>query len=73
MPAPDYAVEIAALQAGLAGSELTIEANGQRVTFQSFRDMKARLDYFAGLAAAASAATAPQSSFGFSAVAFERD
>lgn len=73
MPAPDYAVEIAALRAGLATSELTIEINGERVTYQSFRDMKARVDYFVGLATAASLATGPTSSFGFSAVAFERD
>ena len=73
MPAPDYAIEIAALRAGLATSELTIEINGERVTYQSFRDMKSRVDYFVGLAASASPSTAPTSSFGFSAVAFERD
>lgn len=73
MPAPDYAVEIAALRGGLATSELTIEANGERVTYQSFADMKKRLDYFVGLAAAASGSGQNRAVFGFSTVSFDRE
>lgn len=70
MPAPDYAEEIAALRAGMANNELTIEAAGERVTYQSFADVKKRIDYF--LAEAASAAPANRAVFGFSAVGFDR-
>ncbi len=35
MPAPDYAVEIAALEAAMASGELTVESDGDRVTYRS--------------------------------------
>lgn len=72
MPAPDYALEIGGLRDALASGELTIETNGERVTYQSFAQIKARLDYFEGLASA-SGVDAPASQFGFSAVGFSRD
>ncbi|KQZ31718.1 phage head-tail joining protein [Caulobacter sp. Root1472] len=74
MPAPDYATEITALRGALATGELTIESNGERVTYQSFADIRNRLTYFEGLRDAASGvAGRPASSFGFSAVAFDRE
>lgn len=54
MPAPDYATEIAALQAAAASGELTVESNGERVTYRSTTDLLKTLDYFRGLAAQAS-------------------
>lgn len=57
MPAPDYATEIAALQAAAASGELTIESNGERVTYRSTTDLLMTLDYFRGLAARASGST----------------
>ena len=72
MPAPDYAEEITALRAALATGELTIEAAGERVTYQSFTDVKNRLDYFVAEAAAGSSAPANRAVFGFSAVGFDR-
>lgn len=53
MPAPDYAVEIGQLEAALASGELTVESDGERVTYQNFGDLKARLNYFKGLVASA--------------------
>ncbi|EDX80118.1 hypothetical protein [Brevundimonas sp. BAL3] len=73
MPAPDYADEIAALRAALAVTEQTVESNGDRVTNFAYTDQKRRLDYFVQLAASGGVSAAPQSSFGFSAVAFDRD
>ncbi|SFK41828.1 phage head-tail joining protein [Caulobacter sp. UNC279MFTsu5.1] len=74
MPAPDYTTEIAALRGALATGELTIESNGERVTYQSFADIRNRITYFEGLAAAAAGvAGRSSSSFGFSAVAFDRE
>jgi len=72
MPAPDYAAEIGALRAGLANSELTIETNGERVTYQNFADIEKRIRYFVDLAASSSGG-GNSSSFGFSAVAYEKD
>lgn len=72
MPAPDYAAEIAALRSGLANSELTIETNGERVTYTTFSEIRRRIDYFENLAAQASASSRG-AGFGFSAVAFSGD
>ncbi len=72
MPAPDYAEELAALRAGMANNELTIEAAGERVTYQSFADIKARIDYFEALAVQNRSPAGSGSSFGFSAVGFDR-
>jgi hypothetical protein len=71
MPAPDYAVEIASLRAGLANSELTIETNGERVTYPSFVEIAKRIGYFEGLRDNPPG-TGVASSFGFSAVAYEK-
>ncbi len=46
MPAPDYAVEIAALEAAAASGELTVESDGDRVTYRSTSDLLKMLDYF---------------------------
>lgn len=72
MPAPDYAEEITALRSALSTGELTIESGGERVTYQSFADVKKRLDYFVAEAASASAAPTNRAVFGFSTVAFDR-
>jgi hypothetical protein len=53
MPAPDYSTEIAALEAAIAGGELTIESDGDRVTYKSTADMLSALNYFRNQAAAA--------------------
>lgn len=75
MPAPDYATEIAALRAGLGSSELTIESNGERLTMKSAAQILAQLSYFENLAAnpPPSPGAPRRSSFGFSAVAFDRE
>lgn len=73
MPAPDYAVEIASLEAALSTGELTVEQNGERVTYRSITDLRAGLTYFQDRAAAAAASVAGQGRFGFSPVGFCRD
>lgn len=54
MPAPDYTTEIAALESALAAGELTVESDGDRVTYQSVADLLSALTYFRNKAAAAS-------------------
>ncbi len=54
MPAPDYSTEIAALESALAAGELTVESNGDRVTYRSTTDLLASLSYYRDKAAAAS-------------------
>ncbi|EDX81144.1 hypothetical protein BBAL3_2301 [Brevundimonas sp. BAL3] len=54
MPAPDYAVEIAALEAAAASGELTVESDGDRVTYRSTSDLLKMLDYFRTKASTAS-------------------
>jgi hypothetical protein len=46
MPAPDYAVELAALEAGMATGEATIESDGDRVTYRSVAEIMVALSYF---------------------------
>lgn len=53
MPAPDYAVEIAALERALASGELTVESDGDRVTYRSTSDIITTLNHFRSKAAAA--------------------
>ena len=53
MPAPDYAIEIAALEAAAASGELTVESDGDRVTYRSTSDLLKMLDYFRGKASLA--------------------
>lgn len=74
MPAPDYATEIAALEKALASGELTIEANGERVTYRSTADIRAALGHFQNKATANNPNPAlGGSAFGFSAVAYDRN
>lgn len=58
MPAPDYAIEIAALEAAAASGELTVESDGDRVTYRSTSDLLKMLDYFRGKASTFSATPA---------------
>ena len=51
MPAPDYAVEIAALEEGLATGEARIESDGDSVTYRSVGDIMKALDYYRARAA----------------------
>lgn len=46
MPAPDYAVEIAKLEAGLGSGEARIESDGESVTYRGVTDIMVALDYF---------------------------
>jgi hypothetical protein len=48
--------KIAALESALATGELTIESNGERVTYRSVADLVQALNYFKAQVAAASAA-----------------
>lgn len=73
MPAPDYASELAQIDAAMASGELTIEANGERVTYRSVADLQKAREHFVSLATVAAAPNANRGVFGFSAVAFERD
>lgn len=74
MAAPDYAAEIAALEAAAASGVLTVEADGERLTYKSTADVLKAVEYFKARAAAAAAPVgAATSAFGFSAVAYERE
>jgi hypothetical protein len=53
MPAPDYAVEIAALEAGLASGEARVESDGDVVWYRGAADILAGLSYFRHKAATA--------------------
>lgn len=46
MPAPDYADEIAKLEAGLGSGEARIESDGESVTYRGVTDIMIALDYF---------------------------
>lgn len=55
MPAPDYAIEIAALEKALATGELEIQSGllgTDRVIYRSTSDLLASLNYFKSQAAA---------------------
>lgn len=70
MPAPDFASEMAALEAGMASGEATIESDGERVTYRSVRDIRDALAYFRNRAAAA---MSPMTRGGTSLARFDRD
>jgi hypothetical protein len=53
MPAPDYATEIAALEAGLGSGEARIESEGESITFRGVGDIVKAIGYFRDRAAAA--------------------
>ncbi len=46
MPAPDYAAEIATLEAGLGSGEARIESDGESVTYRGVTDIMIALQYF---------------------------
>lgn len=73
MAAPDYTTEIAALEAALASGELTVEQDGERVTYRAVSDLVKALSHFQSKAATAAAGAASSSQFGFSAPAYSRD
>lgn len=72
MPAPDFTAEITALQGAAASGELTIEQNGERVTYKNTADVLAAIAYFEGQAAKAATPVSSRSQFGFSAPAYDR-
>lgn len=45
----DYSAKVAALEAALASGELSIESDGDKVTYRSIKDLRSSLDYFRGL------------------------
>jgi hypothetical protein len=53
MPAPDYATEIAALEAGMASGEARVESDGDVVVYRGVSDIMAALTYFRSKASAA--------------------
>lgn len=73
MPAPDYAVEIERLEAAVASGELTIEQDGERVTYRSMSDLVTALNYFQGKAARAAKAPGGQGQFGFTTPVYTRN
>lgn len=56
MPAPDYTIEIAALQAGLGSGEAKIVSDGDEVTYRGVADIMAAISYFERRRAQASGA-----------------
>lgn len=70
MAAPDYATEIAALEAALASGELTVESDGDRVTYRSTSELITALGYYRSKAAAAAS---PLHRGGSSVAVFDRD
>lgn len=69
MAAPDYATEIAALEAALAAGELTVESDGDKVTYRSTADLLTALAYYRNKAASASGTLTRRSSVAI----FDRD
>jgi hypothetical protein len=69
MAAPGYETEIAALEAALAAGELTVESDGDRVTYRSTTDLLSALAYYRDKAAAA----AGTQTRGSSVAIFDRD
>jgi hypothetical protein len=53
VPAPDYAEEIAKLEAGLGSGEARIESDGESVTYRGVTDIMRALAYFRQQAAGA--------------------
>lgn len=73
MPAPDYASEIASLEAAISTGTLRVEQDGEMVIYQSTAAMLKALDYFKTAAAKAAATGQAASGFGFSAPAYSRE
>jgi len=56
----DYAAKKEALEEALLGGELTVESDGDRVTYRSFAEMRRAIEYCdQQLAAASSSTTRP--------------
>jgi hypothetical protein len=53
MPAPDYAVEIAALEDAAASGELRVQTNGDIVIYRKMEELLRSLDYYKAKATAA--------------------
>lgn len=68
----DLAAKIAALEEALASGELTVESQGDRMTFRSVKELREAIDYFKRQLPADPLAT-DRPGFGFSAVGFCRD
>lgn len=62
MPAPDYSVEITALEAGLSSGEARVESDGDVVVYRGVSDIMAALNYFRSKAAAAAGTLTRRSS-----------
>lgn len=73
MPAPDYATEIAGLETSIGRGVLTVEADGERVTYASIADMLKALAYYKGQATASASPSGSTGAFGFSTPSFARD
>lgn len=50
----DYSTQIAALDEAIASGELTVESDGDRVTYRSTKDLLAARDHFVRLQATSS-------------------
>lgn len=72
MAAPDYASEIAALEAAAASGELRVEQDGEMIIYRNMADLLTALNYFRGRAAAAAAPAASLGQFGFSTPSYSR-
>lgn len=73
MSTPDYSAKVEALENALASGELTVESDGDRVTYRSVADLTSALEYFRSKQAQADTPASSQSTFGFSAASFCRD
>ena len=66
----DVSDKIAALEAALASGELTVESDGDRVTYRSVEQLMGALSYFRSQLPASPVSGQP--AFGFSAVGYDR-
>lgn len=69
----DPATKIAALEAALASGELTVESQGDRLTYRNTKELREAIDYFRRQLPADPLAANAGPGFGFSAVSFCRD
>jgi hypothetical protein len=59
----DLTTKIAALEAALASGELSVESDGDKVTYRSISDLSKALDYFLRQQAAAGGVSRPSTTF----------
>lgn len=57
----DYTTQIAAIDAAIASGELTVESDGDRVTYRSMADLLKARDHFIRLETAAATNSRPRS------------